>query len=275
MTGSQSRSFLLVENPSKGNNLGPLFRCASAFAIDHVVLVGYEKFSAEGSHGAARHVRTKSFPTFEQATRYLRADETKGGCGCVSITGLLGGAAFYSPDGCTVHEAGDMVMIEGTMEETTLGIKMKGDDQMSRSRSMPVFVRPFRGNTCFLVSKNWSGLPSEQARFCDSFIHVPHCPVITSDQSLGTSSSIVSMKSRPLVDVQSFLSIVLHHFTAWARYDERRFEGQKFDVARFRKGEDETSANEKRAKRAEMRATAGKDAEEGLAEGAWGILFDD
>jgi hypothetical protein len=50
------------------------------------------------------------------------------------------------------------------------------------------------------------------------------------------------------LDTPASLSIVLHHFTAWARYDERVFVGQKFDVAKYRKGE--VSEEEKELKAA-------------------------
>ena len=38
------------------------------------------------------------------------------------------------------------------------------------------------------------------------------------------------MSFAPLLDAQSCLSIVLHHFTQWARYDEHTFCGHKFSV---------------------------------------------
>mmetsp|Transcript_31437 Transcript_31437/g.94035 ORF Transcript_31437/g.94035 Transcript_31437/m.94035 type:complete len:264 (-) Transcript_31437:700-1491(-) len=258
------RSFLLIDNPSKGNNLGPIFRCASAFAIDEVVLVGYAKFSAEGSHGSARHVKTTSFPTFKQAVRYLKSNVAEGGCGCESITGILGAGGFYSPEGCGVCEAGDMVSI-------------CGEDTKIFTRSKPIYIRPFRGNTCFIVSKRCGGLPTQQARFCDSFIHVPLCPNLMTHPSFEESDDVEFLKSPTFIDVPSCLSIVLHHFTAWASYSERNFEGQKFDVASFRKGAGDAKAAaacKKRAERAEARVATQKDAEEALSAGAFGSLFD-
>ena len=41
--------FLLLENPTKNNNLGPIMRCASAFGISTIVAVGYAKCSDKGS----------------------------------------------------------------------------------------------------------------------------------------------------------------------------------------------------------------------------------
>ena len=41
--------FLLIENPSKSNNLGPILRCATAFGIRTVITIGYAKCSTEGT----------------------------------------------------------------------------------------------------------------------------------------------------------------------------------------------------------------------------------
>eukprot|EP00957_Ditylum_brightwellii_P016318 1227043-Ditylum_brightwellii.AAC.1 len=78
--------YLLLENPKKSNNLGPILRCAAAYAVDQVIFVGYEKCSTDGSHGAAKHVSIVAFPTFDQAVQYLRKK-----CDCTSFVGLLGG----------------------------------------------------------------------------------------------------------------------------------------------------------------------------------------
>lgn len=40
--------FLLLENSSKGNNLGSILRCASAFGITTVVAIGFSKCSVQG-----------------------------------------------------------------------------------------------------------------------------------------------------------------------------------------------------------------------------------
>ena len=40
--------YLLLENPRKSNNLGPILRCASAFGITTVIAVGYAKCAVEG-----------------------------------------------------------------------------------------------------------------------------------------------------------------------------------------------------------------------------------
>lgn len=42
--------FLLLENPSKSNNLGPILRCASAFGILNVIAIGYSKCAVEGKN---------------------------------------------------------------------------------------------------------------------------------------------------------------------------------------------------------------------------------
>ena len=60
-------------------------------------------------------------------------------------------------------------------------------------------------------------MPVSLAGVCDSFIHIPY------PRALG---------ERPLVDPPSCLSILLHEFTSWAGYNERTFQGHKFDVVR-------------------------------------------
>lgn len=40
--------FLLIENPKKSNNLGPVIRCATAFGISTIIVIGYAQFSTNG-----------------------------------------------------------------------------------------------------------------------------------------------------------------------------------------------------------------------------------
>ncbi len=80
-----SCSYLLIQNPSKSTNLGPILRCASAFAVEAVILIGYDKCSVKGSHGASKYVQIKSFYHIDDAVCYLRNE-----CNVVSIIGILG-----------------------------------------------------------------------------------------------------------------------------------------------------------------------------------------
>ena len=236
--------FLLIENPKKSNNLGPILRCAAAYAVKQVIFVGYEKCSTEGSHGAAKHLDIISFPTFQQACNYLRKSSIEGGCNVTSILGLLGG----KENG--FNELG----YEVTEDETNKLVTIVSENQdifktssFIYPKSFPVHLRKFsKGNCCFLISKNWRGLPQDQAKFCDSFVHVPYEPVpfitatISCEEKMndpGNASNVIPehyyMK---LLDVPSCLSITLHHFTAWAKYDQRMFKEHKFEVSLTRKG---------------------------------------
>ncbi|KAL3796947.1 hypothetical protein HJC23_000700 [Cyclotella cryptica] len=130
-------------------------------------------------------------------------------------------------------------------------------------KSFPIHSRSFSTNVCFLVSKDRRGLPASHARMCDGFVHVPHMNIFDnnmdgndSDQSLlsrmqatneeitptettspplqympVTSTKQQQIIAQPsLLDTATILSIVLHHYTAWAGYKERTFsENQKFD----------------------------------------------
>lgn len=208
--------YLLLENPRKSNNLGPLLRCAAAFGISTVVAIGYDKCSTEGSHGAAKHIQIIAFPTAKQAATYLKRPISEGGCGCTSIVGILG---------CVADDSGEKIFSVCSDVESGLAKASEDHRETTTQRSVPVHTRPFlEGNCCFAVSKDWSGLPVALAEQCDSFIHVPHKTIRRED---GASSF-------RLLDAPSTVSIVLHHYTAWAQYDERGFQGQKFDVTRQR-----------------------------------------
>ena len=106
------------------------------------------------------------------------------------------------------------------------------------SYSVPISARPFPSeDVCFLLSKDKRGLPLSQARLCSSFIHVPHLsfdndpsptmqqhPLQSIPETNGTQ-----ITNSTLLDTATTLSIVLHHYTAWAGYEERSFaENQKF-----------------------------------------------
>ena len=73
---------LLIENPGKGKNWGPLLRCCAAFGIETIYVIGYDQCDVRGSHGASKHVRLKAFPTVGQASAAIRA-------GGFELVGLL------------------------------------------------------------------------------------------------------------------------------------------------------------------------------------------
>lgn len=199
------RIYLLLENTHKANNLGTVLRCAAAFGVEQVIVVGCNKCSTHGSHGAAKHVSRVSFPGVEQAVSYLH-DE----CNCKSLVGILGGVAnAHDVSGYSVVEENDLFNVV---------VPKETKDQSTAKRSYPIGSRPFRdGNCCFVIAKRPKGLPTSLASQCDFFVHVPHETVTNDDLHL--------------LDTPSCLSIVLHHFTAWAKYDTRGFRGHKYEKA--------------------------------------------
>mmetsp|Transcript_15321 Transcript_15321/g.21345 ORF Transcript_15321/g.21345 Transcript_15321/m.21345 type:complete len:263 (+) Transcript_15321:84-872(+) len=255
MASALDEIFLLLENPKKSNNLGPILRCAAAFGIRTVVFVGYSKCSTDGSHGAAKHLNIVAFPTVDQAVAFLR--ET---CKCKSIVGMLGGSPIaYQSEGCVVQEdeKSNIVSIqEGKVNDHIGGEKTQIVTQLY-PRSYPVDARPFQtGNCCFALSKDWKGLPILLASCCDKFVHVPHSNI---DQQY-------------LLDTPSCMSIVLHHFTSWAGYNERDYTGHKFEVQQGVKlalKDDQ----EKTVARAEKRRENCLEEEDINAKGFYGVVF--
>jgi hypothetical protein len=257
------RIFILLENPKKSNNLGPILRCAAAFATTQVVMVGYDKCNTEGSHGASKHVDMVAFPALNQATEYLRAPLSEGGCGCVTVIGLLcaGAGGAYSKMGCPVVE---------DVDNGTVALDKSRCARSSTSfwpNSYPVNTRPFQrgGNFCIVLSKNVKGLPTLLARTCDFFVHVPHVEIPPVDGRQGDL----------WLDVPSCFSITLHHLTQWAGYHERVFQGHKFQVASVQRGRLESfQPTGHRKDREELKQENEIAAEMALDSGTLGSVFD-
>lgn len=252
---------LLIENPSKSNNLGPIIRCGAAYSASFV-FVGYEKCSVDGSHGANKHVKIVARPTFQNAAEYIRNV-----LGVKRIIGIIGDASFKdgNSDGERIVEVdsdGDFVNVSSKVVDTF----SKVPSEFSSSR--PVHLRSFnqQDDVCFLIHKRACGIPCEQARLCDSFVHVSTgAPLIAAN---GSEQNVVS----GLLDSQTTLSLCLHHFAAAVGYRERDFVGQKFQVSQ-RKGRDEDEIARIREERRLKRLKKQKEEEEALATGDVANLF--
>ena len=249
------RHFLLMDNPSKTTHLGTLLRCAAAFRAHQVLIVGHDKFNAQGSFGSHLYLDIVAFPSWECVADYLKhgANEDKAHhdnntdaasathqthttnfstdnrIPIVGISGAYGGdESVFSSDGVAVYEDADTGF--ATLSARDANSEEKKQEELPH-KSYPIHARPFSSDVCFLLSKDKRGLPISHARICDSFVHVPQICFDTdeSDAQLNTQEGIPRIMQSTLLEIATVYSIVLHHFTAWANYDERSFaENQKF-----------------------------------------------
>jgi len=201
--------FLLLENFSKSNNFGPILRCAAAFNVHRVIFIGYQKHSSKGSHGSSKYVTTISYPTYDKvrdAYPYLSY---------VGIMGVCSGG----------YDISSLIEVE-----EVISVKNQESSFMFPHHSQPITNRSFPlGDICFIFNyKHTRGLSKTQILYCDSFIHVPVVDVKCDIQ---------------LIDSPTCLSIVLHHYTAWAKYPTRSVIGNKYFV-----GKKKLHAKEKRKK---------------------------
>ena len=249
------RIFIMIENPSKSNNLGPILRCGAAYSATFV-FIGYEKCAIDGSHGANKHVEILAFPTFQQGKAYVQS------CGVRSIIGILGDASFKTggdDDSRVVRVCQDefsgsaLVNASGEIHPNEY-LGKTGECEYEYPSSKPIHLRPFevKEDICFLISKKPVGLPRDQGQFCDAFIHISTCAPILSSTETAVHG---------LLDSQTSLSICLHHFAAFAGYKERDFVGQKFKVA-DRSGIDEERRRMLKEERMNKKLEAGKDADD-------------
>ena len=132
-------------------------------------------------------------------------------------------------------------------------------------KSFPVNLRPFSKdqNACFAVGKDRQGLALSLAQYCDAFVHVPH-------HNYDTNSDNTPI----LLDHPSCISITLHEFTEHAGYNERKFQGHKFQVTprqqRLMDAQDVTNRKSERKREKQQRE---QDAVATVEDGVLGNMF--
>ena len=217
---SLSEITMLIENPGKGKNWGPLLRCCAAFGIRTIYVVGYDKCDVRGSHGASKHVQLKAFPTHEQAVRALTATRiSENDEGGFELVGLLSPPLdsdknnddddddcfdedrnvvrdqfFYEPAETEVEIARIAANESGgKIVETMATEQQQAQTQTPQiiQTSFPVHLRNrFPRKTCLVVDKMKRGLPWSLAKHCSSFVHVPHSNFNASGSMLTLEASV-------------------------------------------------------------------------------------
>jgi hypothetical protein len=240
------KMYLLIENKSKSNNLGTELRCAAAFGVEAVVIVGFGRFADYGSHGASKHVPAISFPTVDKAIAFI-SDE----CGCESIIGTIGCVpGGYSRTGYPVVESSNVGQVEVRGPFSGSSDTKSIDKEKIVGRSYPISSVQFQmRNTCVVICKQVHGLPIDLARHCGVFTHVPHVPV-------HIPNGFVSVEGLPdpfLLNQPSFLSIILCRFTELLGFAEHSYLGHKYEVSQLRTHRDDEHAENQRHRRSEER----------------------
>lgn len=252
---------VLIENPRKSTNWGPLLRCCTAFGITQIFCIGYEQCSVQGSHGASKHVQITAFHTSEAAQSGLKELGFQ-------IVGLLQGAPganYYqeSPVQCVEQEIREgcieqvvhVVSSEKTSEDDIVEGETLALVPTTPPTSVPLHHQPFSERTCIAVGKRSRGLPLSLARICDSLVHIPHHGL--DEHKLTNETKNLTMSS--WLTVEAGLSIVLHEFAMWAGYGKPssktgkvfQYQGQKYHVAKTVRGsgggiEDQNQKKEER-----------------------------
>jgi hypothetical protein len=227
-------TYLLLENDRKSNNLGPVLRCAAAYGISTVLAIGFSQCSVQGSHGASKHVTIVAFPTVDQAIASIHHDRRR-----ISVVGILGGVPMNSGMNSIldVQRDDDASVLCVSSEESEQSKPLQPKKQSYPVGSNWVELSKIH---CFAFCKSKRGLSSLLACHCDRFVHIPH-------RSMGGDFAKSS-----LLDLPSCMSIVLHHYTTRAGYDERTFKGHKFELQRAQQGEMEQQ-EERRNRREEAK----------------------
>ena len=83
--------------------------------------------------------------------------------------------------------------------------------------AVPIESHPFDGNTAFIMGNEGDGMTPNQKAICDGFVYIRQ-------HGTGTASLNVAVAA----------SIVMHHFSTWAGYEERARVGEKYVVGERR-----------------------------------------
>uniref|UniRef100_A0A6V0AU61 tRNA/rRNA methyltransferase SpoU type domain-containing protein n=1 Tax=Pseudo-nitzschia australis TaxID=44445 RepID=A0A6V0AU61_9STRA len=227
---------LLIENPGKGKNWGPLLRCCAAFGIGTIFVVGYDRCDVRGSHGASKHVQLRAFPTHERAVEALKAvHDEDGGDGGFELVGLLSPFPDQSYNRDTVdtntdiddHDSDKRVVretflyppTETEMDVVRIAATATPATSLSPSPPPPSSFPAHRTNKypkriCLVIDKLKRGLPWSLAKHCTSFVHIPHANF----QACGTGGSMLTLEAS--------VSIVFHELLScgtgnnWLGYTE-------------------------------------------------------
>ena len=217
----------------------------------------------------------------------------------ITIMGILGayggGDEIFSADGLPVYtNENSYASIVPPRDNASSNFDRKQctTAKCSQHHSFPIDKRPFSSDsTCFILSKDRNGLPTSQAQMCSGFVHVPHlsfdsnevpatCMESTTATQPNASASAITQSN--LMDTATTLSIVLHHYTAWAGYKERTFEeNQKFtkDVKpNARRRLCRVYSQDKQQQKHGLRNTVDDETAEGNSEneqGAMALLFNE
>ncbi|CAJ1889493.1 unnamed protein product [Cylindrotheca closterium] len=249
-TSTHAQVTLLIENPKKNTNWGPLLRCCAAFDIAQIFVVGYDTCSVQGSHGASKHVELISFPTHGQAVETLKEHKFQ-------LIGVLGGVAnAYEGSGYMVHTMEQPIHhAEKAKTETVVAVSTdpSDSDQKEMPKSFPIHCRPFQQNTCLVVGKRAVGLPLRMAEHCEKFVHVPHVAAL--QPSINADGTTNNPKLTSWFTGEACVSMILHEFASWAGFHSETYQGQKYKVLKVIKGapeNQEAKRNERKRKAEEL-----------------------
>jgi len=258
---------LLIENPGKGKNWGPLLRCCAAFGIETIYVVGYDQCDVRGSHGASKHVRLEAFPTHEQAAKALTGpvDETTNGGG-FELVGLLAAPLdqsnsdrqvirekfFYEPAEKELEiaripasESGKQLQNAGTETKEA----SKDVDSWSQI-SFPVHNRKkIPRRICLVVDKLKRGLPWALAKHCSSFIHIPQANWNPSGSMLTLEASISIIFHEAMN--AGLVGHTINNSMGVDLFTTSNYEGQKYHVEKVHKGGNPSDTETRERKRKE------------------------
>lgn len=194
--------FSVAVTVAKGQCIGTLIRCASAFGARELLIVGSLNYSTHGAHGAQKKsLPVLHFPDYEQLVTFLEKERNLN-----KIYGILPNAGFITEE----------------IKDNTLSLRdVTFTTKTSDSSPSPSY-------TCFFMpQKAFLGLSPEEIKICSNLIYVPF-PNLPLELTSYNKQKSPSLDYHVHMDAK--LSIILESFSNVAGFSSRTFTGHKFDV---------------------------------------------
>lgn len=186
------RAILVLYNIAKRRNYGEILRTAAALGVGEVVVVGMNKISTQGAHGADKFLTFTHTESLAQAMAYVRDERGARVCGIEIV------------DGATP-------VTETSFSERTGASPARAH---TAARAHARLTRAARaGLAAFMLGNEGQGMSEQQLAQCDHFVYIP--------QYSGATASL---------NVNAACAVVLATYARWAGLHEAARAGHKYVV---------------------------------------------
>jgi len=187
--------FVVAVETHRHKSIGPILRCAAAFGVTELYIVGSNQYSTHGAHGAQNHLQVWHFFYWNECLDFIKS-RYNDNIGIYSI----------SPLRLCIESTENVDGIE-TLQSIQSNFQRNTNLESITSTSVAHADFSSHLNACFIIGEK-DGLSLEQLSICDKVLHV---------EFKGMTSG-----SEVLIGYDSKISICLQQFCVHKSLSSRR-----------------------------------------------------